>query len=222
MKKIAALILIALCTSCATPTEIIGSWKNPEQTAKSYHNIFVAALTGQTVVKSKIESALKIALAKQNVSAIKSIDEFPPNFLKDTVAKDVLLSAVNKKGADAILTVTMLKKETSSRYVPGGPMYAPYPMYGYYRSFSGYYSYWYPYAYSSGYYAQSDIYFFETNLYDAKTDNLIWSAQSETYTYDGLTDVSADLAHAIVEKMRSDGVLISERGDHGVAVQKKK
>lgn len=222
MKKIASLIVtVALCVSCATPTEIIGSWKNPDQTVKSYHNIFIAALTAQTVVKSKIESALKVALAKQNVSSVKSIDEFPPHFMKDTVSKDVLLSSVNKKGADAILTITMLKKETASRYVPGGPVYNPYPAYGYYRSFYGYYSYWYPYAYNSGYYEASDIYYFETNLYDARTDELIWSAQSETYTYDGLSEVSGDLAQVIVNKMKNDGVLINDRNDHGIAAHKK-
>jgi hypothetical protein len=216
MKKIACLSVIAFFISCATPTYITGSWKNTAQPVKSYHNVCIAALTGHAVVKSKIESDLKIALAKQNVSAFKSIDEFPPNFLKDSVSRSTLIEMVKKKGADAILTITLLKKETESRYIGGPSIYSPYSRFGYYGNFYGYYSYWYPYAYSPGYYTQNDVYYFETNLYDVQSEALIWSAQSETYSYDGLNGVSADLARTIVEKMKSDGVL----NERSVAVKK--
>jgi hypothetical protein len=193
--------------SCAPATKITGSWKNPVPTTREYKTIFIATLSNNTIARSTTENDFADALNKYGIKTIKSIDEFPPAFLNDSVSKEVLLDKIKKKNSDGILTVSLLKKETESRYQRGGYPYAPVTVYPYYYNFSGYYSYWYPYTYSPGYYVNEYVYYFETNFYDGSTENLLWSAQSETYTYSGLSSVSKEFATVIVSKMAKEGVI---------------
>jgi hypothetical protein len=77
----------------------------------------------------------------------------------------------------------------------------------YYGNFGGYYSYWWPYAYGPGYYQEQDVYFLETNLYDADSELLIWSAQSRTYASGGLPEIAREFAQKVIDRMKHDGVL---------------
>lgn len=208
MKKTALLFLIlALVISCAPTTKITGSWKNPKQPTTNITTIFVAALTGNLVAKSTLENDLTAVLSKENIMTIKSVDELPPSLLKDSIPKEKVMAKIKSKSHEVILTISLLKKKTESRYVRGVQTYSPMMLYGYYDSFWGYYSYWSPYAYSPGYYVKDDIYFLESNLYDSKTETLLWSAQSQTYSYEGLTSFSKKFSKVIVKQMKKDGVL---------------
>jgi hypothetical protein len=189
---------------CSPNTKITGSWKNPGLN-RNYHTIFVSALTANTVVRSTIEQELAKALNARGMASIQSIDVFPPGFAKDSVDRGFVMKTIKQKNADAILTISMQKKETESRYVSGS--YAPMSRYDYYGSFGGYYNYWYPSAYSPGYYQQQDVYYLETNLYDSSTELLVWSAQSRTYDYDKLNGLAREYAYIVVDKLRKDGVL---------------
>ncbi|MGZ3900526.1 MAG: hypothetical protein ACXVNM_00095 [Bacteroidia bacterium] len=208
MKKIIILLVLSFAIfliSCYSSSKITGSWKSPKQTDKTYKSIFIAALTGNTVAKATIEKDLEQMLNKYGIGTVKSLDEFPPSFERDSIRKEVLIERVRKKGSEAILTVTLLRKETESRYTTGN--YAPMGRWGYYGSFGGYYNYWYPYAYSDTYYTRDDVYYLETNLYDSATEELIWSAQSQTYSYDGLATHSKEFSNIIGVQMKKDGIL---------------
>jgi hypothetical protein len=207
MKTIQFGLLTVILFSCTPTTRITGSWKNPESANKTYATIFVAAMSGNTVAKSTLENDMAEALSKRGVTVTKSIEEFPPTLFKDSITKQVLLDNVKKKKTGAILTITLLKKTIESRYVRGAYTYAPITRFGYYSNFGGYYAYSYPYAYDPGYYTQDEIYFLETNLYDSASERLVWSAQSETYSYDGLSSFSKEFAYMIVDKLKRDGIL---------------
>lgn len=145
------------------------------------------------------------ALQKNGLQVTKSMDAFPPGLQKDSVTREALLQEVQGRKIEAILTISLQKKETESRYVSGA--YAPMTRWDYYNNFWGYYNYWWPYAYSPGYYESQDIYYLETNLYDAGTEALLWSAQSRTYSYDGLAAISREFAITVCDRMRAEGVL---------------
>lgn len=53
-------------------------------------------------------------------------------------------------------------------------------------------------------------YYLEANLYDAATEELVWSSQSETTNPSSLETFSKTFAQAIVQQMRKDG-FISEK-----------
>jgi hypothetical protein len=204
MKRMISFVLLFLI-ACATPNMITGSWKSEAYNEKQYSNILVAALTSQVVGRSAVESDIAKRLSEQGVTAQKSINLFPPKMSASDSDRVMMMKAVKGKDIEAILTVSMLKKETESRYVPGY-VYDPY-RYSYYRNFWGYYSYWYPYSYSPGYYTESTVYYMETNLYDVKTEELVWSAQSRTYEGLDFPTFSKDFAKTVVGKLKTDRLL---------------
>jgi hypothetical protein len=113
---------------------------------------------------------------------------------------------VNGKNMDAILTLSTVKQETQTRYVPGSSPYSPLG-YPYYNDFWGYYSYWYPRFYAPGYYVLDKIYYIEVNLYDTQTEKLVWSAQSKTYNPDDLPSFSREFSDVIADKLKNDGMI---------------
>jgi hypothetical protein len=209
MKRMLLLFFtISFLSACAPTTEITGSWKNPQVSQKQVSSILITSLTDKTNVRQTVEKDLTSALEQKSIKAIKSIDILPPSFTEGKEPdKDVLLDKIKGTEVDAILTVALIDKETENRYVPGTFDYRPMTRFGYYGRFWGYYTQWYPTLYSPGYYTEDKVYFMETNLYDADTEELLWSAQSETYNPVSLSDFSKELSSIVLKKMESDGVL---------------
>ena len=135
------------------------------------------------------------------------METIPPKFIENENKKQEILNSIQANGSDGILTVTLLDKDTETRYVPGSGTYAPYPYYRYYGTFWGYYDYWYPRFYDQGYYTQEKVYYIETNLYNADTEELIWSTQSETYNPDELDDFSEEFAEQIIDELENDDII---------------
>jgi len=50
-------------------------------------------------------------------------------------------------------------------------------------------------------------YYLETNLYDAKTEELIWSAQSQTYNPSNINSFLKGYLKSIKRKMIDDGLI---------------
>jgi hypothetical protein len=206
MKKfwIIGLVLLA---ACGSSTQITGSWKNPSA-KPAYNRIIVAALTTSVRARQTVENDLARELADNGIAVTKGFDVFPPSFTESKEPdKDAMLKKIRGENVDAIMTITLVDKETETRYVPGSYGYTPVTRYRWYGRFSGYYTNWYPTMISPGYYEENRVYFIETNLYDADTEELIWSAQSETYNPSDLSSFSAEFASIVVAKMREDGVL---------------
>jgi hypothetical protein len=206
MKKIISLLV--LLAACAPATMITGTWKNTQAPSGNYHNILVAALTSRAVAKNTVEEDLVTMLKNYHVTASKSIDLFPPNFTNSDSNRTVLLDKIKGGNFDAILTVSLLKRETESRYAGSPAPYDPF-RYSYYRNFWGYYSYWYPTMYDPAYDTET-VYYIETNLYDASSEELKWSAQSKTYDILNLATFSKEFSKSIVDQMIKDGVLQGE------------
>ena len=65
-------------------------------------------------------------------------------------------------------------------------------------------------VYEPGHYTTDRTYYVESNLYDAKTEELIWSAKSKTLNSYDLEQFTKDYIDALYEQMIKDGVLKSE------------
>ncbi|WP_255478615.1 hypothetical protein [Rufibacter sp. XAAS-G3-1] len=201
-------VLAALVGGCAPATQITGTWKSPEATTTTFNRIIVAALTDNAVARQTIEAHLQTQLQQRGITATKSIDLFPPALMRDgTTTGDAILEKVKGDRHDAILTVALVNTETETRYVPGSTTYMPVTRFGWYGTFRGYYTYMRPMMLDPGYYREDKVYFLETNLYDAASERLLWSAQSESYNPGGLQSFSEKFAEITVQKMQQDNLV---------------
>ncbi len=210
MKKLnllAGLLLAALVTACAPSTKITGSWKAPEVKAGGYGNIFVTALTDKLVARQTIENDIDTILKEDGIQASSSFEIIPPGFKATPENKEKTVKAIQDTGHDAILTIALLDQTSETRYVPGTTMYSPLGYGGFYGGFYGYYSYYNPVMYDPGYYTTDKNYYIEMNLYDAQSEALVWSAQSETTNPSSLESFSRTFAQAVEYQLVKDGII---------------
>ena len=200
--------LLLLVAACGTSTMITSSWRKPAASANSYDNIFIAAISNNIPAKQRVEEGLQQILRQKGLKVEKSIDVFPPDFSTQTGQKhELILSKIRSTGADGILTIALLKQETETHYIPGACMWNPGARFGYYNTFWGYYNNWYPNVYSPGYYDEQKVYYLETNLYNARTEQLIWAAQSKTYDPVNIESFLKGYVQSIYDQMKKDGLI---------------
>jgi len=194
--------------SCAPSTQITGTWKSPEATATRFNKVIVAALSDNPTVRQTVEDDLAAQLQKRGLAVAKSIDIMPPTMMRsDGSDPGKLLDRIKTDRHDAILTVAVVDRETESRYIPGTTAYAPMTRFGYYGNFRGYYTAFYPTMMSPGYYTEDKIYYLETNLYDAASEKLLWSAQSQTYNPSSLDRSSEKFAALTVSRLQQENLI---------------
>ena len=191
LKSVILVLLLASISACGTSTSITRSYKKPGTTVKTYKKVFLSVIASDVATKQTIEDQLAAGLQTNGVEVVKSIDAFPPN--SEVGDKETLLNKIRSYNPDAIITVALIDKATEQRYVPG--------------NFYNYYSGWHSSVYSPGYYTNDKIYYLETNLYDATAEDLVWSAQSETYNPSNLESFIEGYRKAIRKKLQEDGII---------------
>lgn len=208
-KLFSIVLSIVILSSCAsTSTVITGSWEKPD-VEKKYDNLIVEAFTPQVEVKEALQLQMTTELIENGIYAAINEKPLPPAPVEDDKDRQDIMNGIKENGADGILTIAIIDKAAESRYTPGPGRYAPYPRYPYYGSFWGYYDYWYPHFHRPGYYSLENVYYIETNIFDAESEELIWSAQSKTYESTNLETFSEDYAKEVVEEMIEDGIIRS-------------
>ena len=165
---------------------------NLEKYKINIHNkdFFVAVLSKNLPARSTIEKDLSSKLVAEKVKATQSLSVFSHSEKIDTEEeRKAAVEKIQSLGHDAIITIVLVKKTEDTRYVPG--------------TTSSIYS-------TPGYYEMDKIYFVESNVYDAKTAKLVWSAQSETFNPSTLESTSKDFAVVMVEALKKAGLINKE------------
>lgn len=203
-----ALFMFSMLLCCSPSTEITGSWKNPDYQRGSMRKIFVTAITSSEAARRTLEGDLALALQEKGYEVEPGMELLAPEVTgASEKGRDTLLARIKDREIDAILTVALINDQTENQFVPGKYNYDPIQRYEYYRGFWPYFSNRQPTINTPGYFEEDRVYFLEINLYDADTEELLWSAQSETYSPGDLTSVSRGFTAVVIDKMEKDGVI---------------
>jgi len=209
VKLFVILLMGGMISSCSPITRVTGSWVEPSAkgTVLDGKTIFIASLTRNIKVRSSLENGFTQLMSTRNVKTVEGNDYFSPEFYKKIPTEQSLQSKIRNSGANYVLTISLINKDSETRYVPGNNMYSPYPYYRWYGGFYSYYNYWYPRFYEPGYYVTDKTYFMETNLYDLAGNKLIWSAQSETVNPGSTDNFVRTYPGVLVNQLVKDGLL---------------
>jgi hypothetical protein len=175
---------------------------------KSFHKVFVVAMTADVDVKARMENDIAAAIAKKGYQVVKSMDVLPidiKNPRKPT--KEEIVEKVKASGCDAALITAVLKKDESIAYTEGGTTYSKSPEYTWGNSYYGYYNHWYQTTSTSSYYTNDKTYIMQTNLYDVASEELMWSVQSDVVNPSSLEHFSKSYMNGLVKKMKAGGIL---------------
>ncbi|RZK50112.1 MAG: hypothetical protein EOO99_02685 [Pedobacter sp.] len=202
-------LLAILLGSCSPSTRITASWVDPEARNQnlSGQTIFIASLTRNLEVRTKLEDALADQASRRNMVAIKSSTQFRPDFYQNIPPEREIVDQIKRSGANMILTVSLIDTQSETRHVRGARTYSPYVNYRWYGGFYSYMNYWNPIFQDPGYYVTDKTYFLESNLYSLDNNQLIWSAQSETMNPGSIDSFVASYPSIIFEQLMKDGLM---------------
>lgn len=211
LKFLSILCGIGLIVSCGSSTKVTSSWKsnNAPSNAASLKKVMVVALLPEKDrnIQQTMEKELVAKLAEKNIQAFSAYEQYGPSrFSKD---ERQTLNQLKKSGADGVITIVLLDKQKERDYVPGNVMTRPYGLY--YNRFWGYYNNLYDRVYTQGYYETNTNYFFESNLYNLKSDKLLYSAQTESFDPNSTEQLAREYSKSIVEDMSKGGVLVASK-----------
>lgn len=207
MKKIkwVVLVLILIAAGCKS-SKITSSWKAEDAEVRKYSKILVLGLTRESdrSIQENMENHMVGDLKEFGYNAVSSLQEYGPKVF-DKMEENAAIEKLKDSGVDAVITIVLLDKKKERRYVPGTLYYSPYGYY--YNRFWGYRVVLSRRIYETGYYVTDTKYFWESNLYDMKTQKLIYSVQTKSFEPANSESMAHDYGTLIVKKMVREKVL---------------
>lgn len=182
-------ILVVMLVAACTTTQLTAVWKDPSYQTRPAR-IMVVGVARNPVNRRLFEDEFVRQLKARGTDAIASYTVVSDEHQVD---QDAIAKKVAERGADTVLITRLVSKKIVQVYVPGTPYYPP----PYYGSWPDYYGYGYRYMYTPGYIAEDEYAVIETNLYEAKSNKLIWAASSET----GINDSNQNLIQTYISVM---------------------
>jgi hypothetical protein len=202
------IVIILLLQACSPGIRVTNSWKNPtpDSPGKKYKAIFITALTDNQFARDMFEENLAEAAQVRGYTTTRSGLLFTPTFTQKLIpSKEQILQKVQESNCDAIFTVALVNKEDLARYVQGEVNTAP--SYGWYGSFGGYYGTIAGPIYTPGYYTNDRVYYLVSNLFDAKTEKILWSVRTEAYNPSSIEKFSKEYTATIIKQLERDGII---------------
>ena len=179
-------VLLISCAGTDTQTQVEVANKG-----KSVSNILVLAITGNEHNRRSYEKKFVAQLKSVGVDAISSEASIPMPPDLD-VKEETILNAVNQYKNDAVIITQLIGKESKDVYTRGT------------RARLGWFSYSRPQVYAS----ESTTVRLETNLYDAKTGKLIWSAKSNTWSQEATEQIINDVIKAAINNLQKNKIIV--------------
>jgi hypothetical protein len=202
-----SIILVVLVVSCQSTNQFHSIWKNSKAPDNDEQTILLASISNADLNREIVEDRFYQVFKKKRLPVLKGTDVLPSAFAEGTMNEKIdFKNAVELSGATVIILITLLEENSETRG-EGITSYQPTRRFGYYKNAWAYYNAWYPALYSPGYYVEDRSYFFETNAYDQKTEELLWSGQSKQIALNDLESFIDDYAINIYNRLRKDRII---------------
>ena len=195
-----ALLLVFLLNSCAS-SKITGEWKDPELSSKKYSKILVIGAAKQPDRRIFYEDEFVKQLNRQSVMAIASHTIIPRDKMLD---KDTIVKSIEGLQIEGVI-VTRLQGIKEQRQVPQGKTYQV--PYGYYNNMYDYYNTSFSTAPSVSYAESHEYLQLESNLYDVKTEKLVYSITTDTFVRQKFQSRITAYIETVVRKLKNNNLL---------------
>jgi len=198
IKLLLALLAISLLTACGSSTQITKSWTDPSLNSasiKPFNKVLVIA-------QLKDDSTRRIAEDKIVGSSPRGNFIQSYNYLKPSEQEENLVIAdLLRDGIDGLILMRLTDVEKSTSYVQGTSYYGGW---GYRGGYYGGYGYGYG---TPGYYQEDKTYHVETNIYDVKTNKLLWSGTVSTLNPSKLNETLDAIIATVKTELNNKGLI---------------
>ena len=188
------LVLTTFFLPGCSQTKVTSVWVDQEYQGDGIDNVFVVGVSKDGGLRRIFEDEFVTLFKQRGVKATSSYRVVPDEELRNEKKLDM---KVKESGSDTILMTRLIDIRKDTQYIPPDYVYAP-PAH-YYGGWHGYYNR--SYMMSPGYTVEYETAVLETNLYDLKSDKLIWSARSDAPTDGKMGKHIKDFAQSIIKQL---------------------
>lgn len=205
-----ALLLAGLLSpvlQCTSSTTLVTSWHDQSYRSGALRKPLVLAVANKGVVRVKLEDALARGLRGIGVDAVASYTMFPQKDLTADTIKDKLPTT----DRDSVMVTRLVDVKRETVVVPAETEVYPLGVGGYPAYYPAYASRWdtyYTQSYSvvsaPGYTYETKKYVLQTNLYEAVSEKLVWTAVTESEEPSSLDDAIGSFVGVIVKDVEKN------------------
>ena len=197
---LAAALVLSLLASCSN-TKITSVWMDQKKAGTSYNDILVIGIAEEQHNRRLFEEEFTAQLTAAGIESEVSYKMLPEG---TSITRETVSEAIEGKNIDAVIVTHLVavKEETVYRQ---NMDYRP--TYGYYNGLYSYYPHVHTYVHNPGYYTTHDVVMLETNLYEVKSEELVWSAQSRSFAPESAKEVIDDLVKLVIKDLKEKGLI---------------
>jgi len=206
-----SVILAMILSSCAT-TRLTGSWVNPDYQDDGFNRILVLGVAESQTYIRILENSLSRQLNKHGIMAEPGYSLFDP---EKRPSKEAIAREISNKGFDAMIISKITGRRKEEVVQPGEFYYVREPFFGprfyswhssrfpryYGQHWYDYYSRSYTLVHEPGYVKEYEIMTVESNIYDARTEELIWSGVTDTVVERDTEDMINSLVNTLISEL---------------------
>jgi len=198
-QSIWCLIVFAAVVAACTTAKPIAEWRNRAYTGGPFENILIVGISDRVTSRRAFENSFVDRLGEEQIKATAAFAVMPENARP---TEENIRAVIEDIHFDAVLTTHLVGVDEKEIYQPVA--YRPAP---YYRSFYGYYGRVGGYVYEPGYYRRQTNVRLETNLYDTRSEALVWSMQSETIDPGSIQKLIDAEIKSVVKRLKAHRLL---------------
>ena len=192
---------------CGTSTKITGAWSEYPGRTFDFDKIAVIGISKRAEGRKIVEEEISDMILKTGNYSVGGLDFLPPQANEENLPLDILLGFIKSEGADAVLTVSLMRTKDSKQYTTGSYYYVPWTD----ARFGDYYGQMRNYLYAPGYTTVSTTFFLESNLYSFPEGEMLWSIQTASSDVTDIRKGSQSLAKAVVTQLLKDQVIVDKK-----------
>jgi len=199
---VAISVISTLMSACST-THYVENWKAQDYEGPALRKILVIGVINGEDNRRKFEDQFTKLITSNEITGISSYTLIAN--LEKHGNKENVLAAVEKTNADGVLIVTTHGVSGQDRVTRGSVDYIPNMRSGY--GMFGYYNRSHSFIYTQGNTVTDSVLRIDTKLYNANTEEMIWSAKTESFNPTSSETIIMELEALVVDDMRASGMI---------------
>ena len=214
LTHILGVVLTGLVVVACSSTTMSGSWSSPDH-KQQIENVYIIGISQNEIHRRIFEDTFGRQLASHGVKTVSSYNDLPAN---EESNREDIIKAMTDNGCDSVLLTKLVSQRTETVTNPGyvsgyssGPYYGGrrggYGRPAYYNSWGSYYNRSYDVVYQPPTTTTFVVLTVESVLYDLKTEEMIWSAQLETFDEGNIEKMMQDFVNEVTKDLKKNGLI---------------
>lgn len=199
LSRLLASSAVALLLAACASTTVRTAWYDTTYTGGAFKKILVVGMGGNIANTRAFEDIFVQKLKDAGVDAVAGYRTLPQG---QPPGDAVWNAAVEATGADALLSVRLLRVDTKTQVVT---TMVPGPMV--WGAWGGWYG---PSMVAVPELMQYDIATAETELWNAKTRRVVWAAETDTFNPQSVAKETPGYADVIINQLRARGLIAAK------------